>query len=99
MDWNTKKGKSIMLLAVWLMSINVSADGTPNGGRCFNGWHDGWFGCHAPHRGWIPNLLNKLTTCEDLDDDDVCDRVRVYGNYCPPYSCSTRPVKGYCYPC
>lgn len=45
------------------------------------------------------NIVDSIYQCEDTNQDGFCDRVRVIGDRCPPYSSSTRPDSGgYCYP-
>lgn len=47
----------------------ASADGTVNGGACYNGWHEKYFRCHPPHQEEIRvcafDLISEEKRCFD----------------------------------
>jgi len=56
--------------------------------------------CKIGEKSILGKLLDTANSCEDVDDDGACDRLKVnWGNECPPYSTSAKPdQRGYCYP-
>jgi hypothetical protein len=40
---------SLVLFAIAFSHSNAVANGTPNAGKCYNGWHNVEGRCHAPH--------------------------------------------------
>ena len=97
------KFKGLLVALVFIAPIATS-NGTPNGGGCYNGWHDGFFGCHKPHGNsgepsWFNSIGNYLDSSSCVNNPGSSCRMSISGSLCPPYSSSNTPDgNGYCYP-